>query len=108
MKNKASGQSGMNSEDIPVRHEPAAKRFAVRLEGKIGYLSYEQKEQKTLDYAHVYVPPDFRGRGIAAELTRTALEYARNNGFSVIPSCPYVDSYIRKHPEYTDLVTNSR
>ncbi|MBS3819737.1 N-acetyltransferase [bacterium] len=95
-----------NPEDLTVRHEPSAQRFAVRLNKKIGYLSYENRGWDILDYAHVFVPPEFRGQGIAAQLTKTALDYARKNGFAVIPSCPYVDYYLRKHPEYNDVVVS--
>jgi hypothetical protein len=93
-----------NEENIMVRHEKPAQRFAVRLDGKIGYLSYEQKAEKLLDYAHTYVPPEFRNRGIAAKLTQHALMWARENGYSIIPSCSYVQAYINRHPEFHDLV----
>ena len=60
-------------DSLTVRHETSAKRFAVRLNSKIGYLSYEMRDDKTLDYSHVYVPPEFRRQGIAAKITKTAL-----------------------------------
>ncbi len=94
----------MNEEEIKVRHEKAADRFAARLDGKIAYLSYEEHEGSVLDYAHVFVPEEFRGKGIAGKITQTALDWARKEGYSVIPSCPYVSSYIEKHEEYRDIV----
>lgn len=96
------------SKELTVRHEPSAQRFAVRLNNKIAYLSYEKHSRKTLDYAHVYVPPEFRRQGIAARITKTALEYARKNGFLVIPSCSYVDYFLRKHPEYNDVIVSQK
>ena len=46
----------------------------------------------------------YSGQGHAGTLARSALDDARSRGLSVVPSCPYVASYIEKHPEYADLV----
>ncbi|NJN83927.1 MAG: N-acetyltransferase [Caldilineaceae bacterium] len=50
------------------------------------------------------VPPEFRGMGIAAKLTKTAFEYARSQELSVTPMCSYASTFVRRHPEYRDLV----
>ncbi|MGH2634003.1 MAG: GNAT family N-acetyltransferase [Tepidiformaceae bacterium] len=42
---------------------------------------------------------------MAGRLAVAGLDYARANGLRVIASCPYVHSYIERHPEYQDLVT---
>lgn len=94
------------SNGLQVRHERPARRFAARLDGLIAYLSYEERGEDVLDYAHVYVPPDHRGHGVAAEITRTALEHARENGYLVIPSCSYVAAFVRRHREYDDILTH--
>ncbi len=90
----------------PVRHEPSAGRFAVRLDDRIGYLAYTRRGN-TLDFTQVYVPPEHRRRGIAGKITRSALEHARAEGISVVPSCPYVAWYVSRHPEYRDLIPGS-
>jgi uncharacterized protein len=95
------------TDELQVRHEKAARRFAARLDRRIAYLSYDQIDEKTLDYAHVFVPPEFRGGGVASAVTKAALDYARDSGFSVVPSCPFVSAYVRRHPEYQDLVDGS-
>jgi predicted GNAT family acetyltransferase len=94
----------LGAEDIQVRHEASAQRFAARLGNKIAYLSYEVPEDDTVNYAHVYVPPEHRNRGIAAKITRFALEHAREKRLAVIPGCPYVADYVRKHPHYDDIL----
>jgi hypothetical protein len=98
----------MNTENIEVRHEKSAKRFAARVDSKIAYLAYEEAEPGVLDYAHTYTPPEFRDRGIAEEITRSAFEYARENGISVIPSCSYVRYFLENHPEYADLTVEKK
>ena len=56
---------------------------------------------------HTEVDPAHSGQGHAATLARGALDDARERGLRVVPSCPYVASYIAKHPEYADLVAAS-
>lgn len=94
----------IHREDVKVRHEPPAKRFAVRLDNKIAYLSYEERGNNVLDYAHTYVPDEYRKRGIASAITRYALDWAREKGYSIIPSCSFVEDYINNNPEYRDIV----
>lgn len=53
---------------------------------------------------HTGVPPALSGRGIAADLTRTALDVARGQGWRVQPVCSYAARYIERHPQYQDLL----
>ena len=50
------------------------------------------------------IPPALEGRGIGGSLVRSGLEYARTEGLTVRPLCPFVAAYIAKHPEYRALV----
>ena len=65
------------------------------------------REGKQIIFLHTSVPPALEGHGIANKLARTALEDARANGLMVVPECPFVASYIRRHQEYLDLVPES-
>ncbi len=53
---------------------------------------------------HAETDRAYGGRGVASEMARFALEDARARELEVIPSCPFVSGYIRKHSEYADLV----
>ncbi len=52
---------------------------------------------------HTEVPPAVAGRGIAGELVRTALEFARQEGWKVRPVCSYAVAWMERHPEYASL-----
>lgn len=56
-------------------------------------------------FLHTEVPESFRGPGIAGALARAGLEFAREQKLGVVPYCPFVRSYIKRHPEYEALVT---
>jgi len=87
-----------------VTHHSDASRFEVLLEdGQIAYLDYDETKVRLI-FAHTYVPKTFEGRGIAALLVKSGLEYAQSMNMLVTPACPYVAAYIKRHPEYESLV----
>jgi predicted GNAT family acetyltransferase len=53
---------------------------------------------------HTRVPGELEGQGYGGALAKAALDYARANGLKVIPTCPFVSAYLRRHKEYADLV----
>ena len=65
---------------------------------------YHRLRGEVITLVHTEVFAAFSGQGHAAVLARGALDDARARGLTVVPSCPYVASYIGKHPDYADLV----
>ena len=91
------------SADAPIRHDAQNGRFVIGEGANTAELTYA-RTGNALDYRHTFVPPALRNRGIASELAHFALRYARDNGLEVIPSCPFIASFIRRNPQYGDLV----
>jgi predicted GNAT family acetyltransferase len=89
----------------PIRHEPAARRFALDLDGGTAYITYRAIDERVLDFDHTFVPPPLRGGGIASRLAAHALQHARDHGYRVVPSCPFVAAFVNRHPEYRALLT---
>ena len=54
------------------------------------------------------VEPGFEGGGLAGRLARYSLDDARKRQLAVLPFCLYVQSWIKRHPEYADLVPQDR
>jgi len=88
-----------------VRND-AASRFEAMVDGELCVLAYRLGDG-LLVIDHVIVPYAAGGRGIAAELTRTALDAARANGWRVVPNCSYAAAWIERHPEYRDLLNRA-
>jgi predicted GNAT family acetyltransferase len=86
-----------------VRDNPGAQRYEVESDGWMGILKYEPRPG-AIALIHTEVPPALRGRGLADLLARFALEKARADGLRVIPICPFVKAFIKRHPEYQPLV----
>lgn len=88
---------------LDITHDPAARRFAVQVEGYQAELLY-RRDDRRLTIDHTGVPAAIGGRGIAGELVKAVLEYARAEGLRVVLACSYSAAYVRRHPEYADLV----
>jgi len=83
---------------------PEASRFEARVDGELaGILEYVEKRGR-LALAHTEVLPAFEGRGIASKLAKFGLDQARRKQLGVIVICPFVRSYIERHPEERDIV----
>lgn len=87
-----------------IIHNLATQRFEVTIDGHTGFLSYEVINDDTLDYNHTIVPKELGGRGLGTALVKHALDYARDNGKKVVPSCSFVASYINRRDEYQTLL----
>jgi len=89
--------------DHPVRRNEAAHRFEATLGKKIAKIDYAQFNGR-INLRHTEVPEEYRGQGIATDLAKAALEYARAEKLQVVPTCPFVSTYIKRHPEYLEIV----
>ncbi|MFL5678157.1 MAG: GNAT family N-acetyltransferase [Chloroflexota bacterium] len=88
--------------DAAERH-----RYEAQLDGALaGFLDYIVKRER-IALIHTEVPQVFAGHGIAAALTRFALDDARRRDLKVIAICPYVRRYLEKHPEDMDVVVGT-
>jgi len=85
-----------------VRHDAERRRFETTVDGHDCEIDY-RLNGKVMTITHTGVPAPVGGRGIAAEMTRFALETARTNGWKVVPACSYAAAYMQRHPEFDDL-----
>lgn len=83
-------------DQLEVTHNEQAQCFELYVDGHRAHLDYRPQGEGTLDYYHTFVPTELRGRSIAGLLTKAALEYAQEHGFKVLPSCSYVEVFIRR------------
>ena len=90
--------------DVEVVHEPERKRFVARVDGREGHLFYIRMGEDVVDFRSTYVDPALRGRRIGDQLVCAAFAWATSEGLKVIPTCWFVDTVVRRHPEYQALV----
>jgi predicted GNAT family acetyltransferase len=85
-------------------HNVAASRYEARQDGELVGEAHYRLAGEVADFDHTFVPPQFEGRGIAAELVRYAMDDIRAAGaWKVLPTCSYVVAWFARHPDYADL-----
>lgn len=97
--------------DAPaVTDNPSASRYELHLGAELaGFVEYKLRQHDTvISLVHTEVLDAFQGKGLATHLARFSLDDARGRGLAVLPFCPYIASWIKKHPDYTDLVPQDR
>ena len=90
---------------INVRDNPDRGRYEAETANGTAKAYYELNGD-TITFTHTEVPFADRGQGVAAQLARAALDDARTRGLRVVASCAYIAAFVRRHPEYQDLLTD--
>ncbi len=80
------------------------KRFELTADGNMATLYYEPYEPSVWSLTHTLVPDPLKGKGIGSGLVRQVLEYCKEKQIRIIPECTFVVSYIKKHPEWKELL----
>jgi len=81
----------------------ALHRFEMQVEGQTARIDYKRGASR-LSLLHTEVPAPLRGRGVAAGLVTKAFQYIAAKGWKIVPICSYIQSFLRKHPEWEYLV----
>lgn len=89
---------------MPVTQNEAAQRYEIEVGGEVaGFVQYHARPG-LLAMIHTEIDDRFEGQGLGSKLVSGALDDARSKGLAVLPFCPFVNEYIRRHPDYADLV----
>lgn len=81
-----------------VVNNPQKRQFEIQLGHEMGLLAYRQRPGQ-IELMHTEVPISQRGKGIGEKIVKFALEYARQNQLEVIPSCKFVQAYLKRHSD---------
>ena len=79
-------------------------RFTLETDAGPAFLTYRREDDR-LVLLHTEVPVEAEGQGLGSTLVRAALDQVREAGQRVVPLCPFVTAWLRRHPDYADLVT---
>ncbi|MEU0934371.1 GNAT family N-acetyltransferase [Embleya sp. NPDC005971] len=90
--------------DITVEDVPAQNRFEARIDGDLAGFADYMTTDVLIVFTHTEVDPRFEGKGVGSALVRGALDRVRTGNRKVLPLCPFVKTWIGRHPDYFDLV----
>ncbi|MDX1623352.1 MAG: GNAT family N-acetyltransferase [Gemmatimonadota bacterium] len=89
---------------LEIRRDDEEGRFVAPTEHGAATLDYSKIDEDTLDYESTFVPPEDREQGIGEELVLHALDWAEENGWRIVPSCPFVKRVVERNPGRGEVV----
>jgi uncharacterized protein len=91
--------------DVTVTNNPDQSRYEARLGGELAGIAEYQLTERLIVFTHTQVEPEFEGKGVGTVLARQALDDVRaTDARKVVAKCPFIKSWIEKHPDYQDLL----
>jgi hypothetical protein len=90
-----------------VRDNQAKHRFELEAAGITAFAEYSRKGD-VVTILHTEVPEALSGKGVGSKLAKGTLDLIRARGEKVIAECPFTAAYINKHPEYQDLLAETK
>lgn len=95
--------------DVETSHNPQEHRYEARVDGELaGFIQYRESVGLVTLF-HTEVDEKFEGRGVGSALARYALDELRADAsHRVLVTCPFLVSWIEKHPDYADLLDHPR
>jgi uncharacterized protein len=94
--------------DTKIVDNVEASRFEIHAGDTLaGFVTYRAKSDE-ISLLHTEVSDEFEGQGIGGKLARGVLDTARERSLAVLPFCPFISGWIRRHADYVDLVPESR
>lgn len=88
-----------------VRDNAASSRYELEVDGHIAFVDYRLRPDRIV-LVHTEVPSELGGRGVGSKLAKGTLDAVRARGLKADIRCDFLDSYIKKHPEYADIVVH--
>ena len=93
----------MTDETPLISDNAALNRYEITIGNQVAFLTYRRRPGSVL-LAHTEVPVSLRGQGLAQALAKHGLDEARQTGEHVVVKCPFVTAWLKRHPEYDDIV----
>ena len=91
---------------ITVINNTDQQQFEVHMDDHVAMLIYRFYKDD-IAFMHTEVPKALENRGIASTLAKYAFEWAKEHDKKVMVYCPFVASYLKRHPEYNSQVDKS-
>ncbi|MDJ0754777.1 MAG: GNAT family N-acetyltransferase [Ardenticatenaceae bacterium] len=91
-----------------VSNNKEKRRYELPLLDEMAVLEYMPAGSNNVVFTHTEVPEALEGKGVGSQLVKYALEDIKERDMKLIPMCPFVAGYIKRHPEYRELVFGYR
>jgi uncharacterized protein len=86
---------------LQVQHDEKERKFYALVEGREAVIGYA-KAGGVYNLLHTFVPEELRGHGVAEQLVQGTLDQIKAQGAKFIATCPFVQAFLKRHPEYQE------
>ncbi|MEM1260679.1 MAG: N-acetyltransferase [Bacteroidota bacterium] len=91
--------------NVPLVKNDEKKRFGINVDGYFAFINFGEFGNH-IALVHTETEPELAGKGAAAAVVEKTLQYIEDNGKLLMPYCPYVFAYIKRHPEWKRIVSS--
>ncbi|MFJ7068038.1 GNAT family N-acetyltransferase [Streptomyces sp. NPDC101115] len=101
---QSDGADGAGRSAAPVvRRVDARHRYEILVgDERAGLTAYRDRDDRRV-FFHTEIDDAYAGQGLASVLVRQALDDVRASGLRIVPVCPYVAKFLKKHEEFADI-----
>ena len=92
--------------NLALTNNETDNRFEMKVGDYTALIQYK-KSHNRIKLIHTEVSPELEGKGAATAIIEKTLDYIEKNNFKLIPVCPLVFAYIKRHPEWKRIVDES-
>lgn len=90
-------------ETIPLHKNEEKKRYEIEINGHFAFINFGENGSQ-IALVHTETEPELAGKGAATAVVEKTLQSIEESGKKLLPFCPYVFAYIKKHPEWKRIV----
>lgn len=88
---------------ILLHDNKAAQQFEMKFDNHLAVIEYET-EGNIISLLHTGVAPELEGKGAGTAIVEKVLNHIKENDMQLIPLCPFVVAYIKRHPEWESII----
>lgn len=88
---------------LTIKENADKKRFETEVNGHLAFIEYI-RTQDSIYLTHTEVAKELEGQGIAKKLVEMVLNIIESEGKKLVPLCPYVAAYLKRHPDWKRIL----
>jgi hypothetical protein len=90
-----------------IQNNTHRHRFELETDGRLSIVEYLKVDDDTLALTHTEVDPSLEGHGVGSQLVEGVLQYIEQNNLKIVPLCPFVVVYLKRHPDWNRIVSTA-
>ncbi len=92
---------------MSLKNNTHRHRFESETDGKLSIVEYQSVDDETLALTHTEVDPSLEGQGVGSKLVESVLQYIEQNNLKIVPLCPFITVYLKRHPDWNRVVSTA-